>query len=98
MKSGANLQKQYFSRQDLTAVDLSQANLTKTIFQNSNLTDANLRGANLEGADLTDANLRGANLEGSSGLKVTQIKKAQNYKLANYDSVFKKELRLSVGN
>jgi uncharacterized protein YjbI with pentapeptide repeats len=97
LKPGANLQAQYFSRQDLTGVDLSQANLTKTIFRDSNLTDANLRGANLEGADLEAANLRGANLEGADGLNVTQIKKAKNYKLANYDPVFKKELGLSAG-
>ncbi|MFM6001746.1 MAG: pentapeptide repeat-containing protein, partial [Sphaerospermopsis kisseleviana] len=105
LQTGVNLQEQDFSGQDLTGVDLSQANLTKTILRNTNLTGANLRGSNLRSAILKGAILKGAILEGADlenayfrevqGLTVTQIQKAENYKLANYDPPLRKELGLS---
>jgi uncharacterized protein YjbI with pentapeptide repeats len=89
LQPGANLKDKYLFRQDLTDIDLSQVNL-----QDAHLREANLQGAILKDTNLDKADLEKADLRGAKGLNITQIKKAKNWELANYDSSLKQELGL----
>ncbi|QYX32442.1 pentapeptide repeat-containing protein [Sphaerospermopsis torques-reginae] len=103
--SEIDLPKAMLDGADFSQATLDQANLQGAILFNTNLYQANLInanlknsrmfGANLEGTILEGADLEGADLTGVKGLKVTQIQKAKNYKLANYDPPLRKELGLS---
>ncbi|MEC4984217.1 MAG: serine/threonine-protein kinase [Oscillatoria sp. PMC 1068.18] len=69
-----------FTDQNLSLLDLQEANLSKGIFHQSKLTKVNLSGANLTNADfgkanLTNANLRDANL-GRAYLSYTNLEGA----------------------
>ncbi|WP_310429999.1 pentapeptide repeat-containing protein [Chamaesiphon sp. VAR_48_metabat_135_sub] len=80
----------------LTNASLGNTNLTSSILIGANLrgatlSKANLSKADLSGADLYQVNLAGANLNKTDlrkikNLNITQIKQAQNWLLAIYDS------------
>jgi len=96
----ANLQRINLKNANLRGTHLTGANLTGANLYRTNLEKANLTGANLEGANLGGAYLGGANIEGAYFVKVQnitpeQIKEAQNWQKAYYETQFQKELGLT---
>ncbi len=86
-------------RADLNDANLQKANLYGANLQGAYLDGANLqkailRGANLQKAFLGGANLQGATLVGAKRLTASQVKKAQNWKLAFSSDDFLKKLGL----
>ncbi len=83
----------------LRGANLQEADLIEAKLQGANLRGAMLQKANLFGAILQEANLQGANLQGADlvkakGLTASQIKEAENWKLAFYRADLIKELGL----
>ncbi len=62
--------------------------------RDANLQGADLRGANLQGADLGGAQLQGADLREVKAVTASQIKEAENWRLAFYSDDFLKKLGL----
>ncbi len=86
----ANLQNTNFSEAGFHGALLQNANL-----QGANLQGAKFRNANLEGTNLKNANIRKANFWGAKGLIVEQVKAAQNWEEATYNSELCVKLGLS---
>ncbi|MDJ0795694.1 MAG: pentapeptide repeat-containing protein [Calothrix sp. MO_167.B12] len=82
----ANLNNANLSKAKLHQADLQEAQLVNTI-----LDGADLYGANLKNTILDGANLYGANLEKTTYLTIEQLRKARNYKKANYDESFRRK-------
>jgi len=103
---GANLSNADLHRADLQKArlqwaNLSNADLRKTNLQHSNLANAilfkaNLSGANMEEARLFHANIQETNFVKSIGLTVPQVKEANSWTLAFYDTDFLMGLGLST--
>ncbi|PSO86150.1 MAG: hypothetical protein BRC41_07215 [Cyanobacteria bacterium QH_9_48_43] len=94
---GTDLWKSNLGRADLAeahlgGTKLEKANLKGAQLWEANLKDANLEDANLEDANLENANLENANLSGVKNLTPTQVKSTCNWKQANFDEEFQKEL------
>ena len=69
------------SNQNLASLDLSRADLSMAVFNQTDLSHANLLGANFSGADLdgavfSEANISGADFTGAMNLEQSQIDKA----------------------
>jgi uncharacterized protein YjbI with pentapeptide repeats len=63
---GVDLSYMDFSQHCFFASNLSDTDLSHTVFQGADLVNANLSHANLTGADFRGADLRGANLQGAT--------------------------------
>ncbi|MBD2300823.1 pentapeptide repeat-containing protein [Nostoc sp. FACHB-190] len=99
----ANLSEADLTKAVLIGSLLLGANLTETNLTEANLTEANLSGANLTEANLSGANLTRANLEeadftNNKTIEPEQIKKATNWKKAEYDKDFCEKLGLPPEN
>jgi hypothetical protein len=94
----ADLPHTSFDRSNLTDVSFLNAELPTSFFRGTNLSGADLGGANLDNAKLKDAILENADLEGTklhgADFTETQIKKACNWHLAQYDNKALKMLKL----
>ena len=81
-------------RLNLTMCDLRGANLRGVHLENANLGKAHLEGARLNEAHLEKADLGEAHLEGAYGIAVEQVRSANHWENAHYDSAFAIELGL----
>jgi uncharacterized protein YjbI with pentapeptide repeats len=78
----------------LESSNLRNAHLRDTNFRYAHLNQANLEGANLDRADFYGTHIEGANFKSVIGASVTQIKAAQGWQFADYDTDFRAELGL----
>ena len=93
-----------FTHANLSSADLSNADLTSAILSHTNLVFATLSGADLTGANLSDADLMLANFShadltdtnfhNAKRILLQQVKQAQNWQKARYDSEIRKQLGL----
>lgn len=98
--AGAELKNANFSGAKLVGVHLEEANLEGVNFTGADLTGSHFAEANLKGTNFTGADLRGAyftenKVRGYGKIKnltPEQIKKARNWKEADYDDDFNKKL------
>lgn len=101
---GTHLRRFDFTEASFKETDLRKADLYGTILKGATLTRTKLDGShmrltNLQKADLGEATLSNANLlladfKGANGLKVEQLKAAQNWSLALYDAAMLQRLNL----
>ena len=101
---GTHLRRFDFTEASFKETDLRKADLYGAILKGATLTRAKLDGChmrltNLQKADLGEATLANANLlladfKGAKGLKVEQLKAAQNWNLAFYDAAMLQRLKL----
>ena len=91
---GADLSLTNLTDTQVEGVFFHNANLQKADFSRANLQDAIFRMANLSDAVLISANLRGTDFRGVKNLTVEQVKSAQHWEQASYDSAFKRKLGL----
>ncbi|MEE9597009.1 MAG: pentapeptide repeat-containing protein [Acidiferrobacterales bacterium] len=97
--SEADLRDAQLQKAILNGANLQEANLSRANLQEARLSFANLQEANLSGANLQEANLFGANLQGAylfevKAVTASQIKRANNWRLAFYSDDFLAELDL----
>jgi uncharacterized protein YjbI with pentapeptide repeats len=83
---GARLEKGVFFDAKFTSASVSFSDLQNALFH----------GADFTGAKLNGSDIAGASFIGAKGLTVDQIKAAQNYEQAKYDSWFCKELGIPI--
>ncbi len=103
----ANLQEAFLIKTNLQRAHLEEANLQEAFLIKTNLQKAHLRGANLQRADLRSANLSFAQLQGAKlsranlqgaylfevkAVTASQIKLANNWRLAFYSEALLKQL------
>ncbi len=81
---GANLQGAFLTEANLQKAGLRWANLIGANLQKAYLREANVQGAKLQGADLREA----------TGFTASDVKRAENWKLAFYSDDFLKKLGL----
>ncbi|MEO0487959.1 MAG: pentapeptide repeat-containing protein [Cyanobacteria bacterium J06659_2] len=94
--SDADLRFTDLSESDLTGTNLSKTDLTGTNFDEANLSSTNFNGAKLKYANLNGADLTGANFIGAECLQPVQVKIAENWAQATYESDFRKQLGLDT--
>lgn len=99
--SSTNLSHANLYAANLKGANLSGANLYRADFYGVRFNDANLYRAKLFAVNLSltnfdNANIGGAELGGAHGMTTEQIKRAENWQKAKYDSEFHKELELPV--
>jgi BTB/POZ domain-containing protein KCTD9 len=87
------------SNAKLNEAQLNNVNFNKAKLNNANLAGAKLifakfSGADLDGANLTGADLGYAKLDGAKNINPEQIKTANNWEDACYDSDFRRKLKL----
>jgi uncharacterized protein YjbI with pentapeptide repeats len=82
---GAKLTNTSLGNTNLSRAILIGANLRGATLSKANLSKADLSGADLYQVNLSDANLNKTDLRKVKNLSITQIKQAQNWKLAIYD-------------
>jgi uncharacterized protein YjbI with pentapeptide repeats len=82
---GAKLTNTSLGNTNLSSAILIGANLRGATLSKANLSKADLSGADLYQVNLSDANLNKTDLRKVKNLSITQIKQAQNWKLAIYD-------------
>jgi uncharacterized protein YjbI with pentapeptide repeats len=80
LSSGENADVKYsidFTEAIFDFADLSEADLSRTIFRKVGFVQTNMKEANLEGADLSESCLLGANLTGVKNLNLAKLTNTQ---------------------
>jgi len=93
--AGSLLTDTNLEQADLWGADLNHAGMVGVDLHGASLAHANLQGAYLVGANLDGADLKYAHLEGAQGLTASQLRGAENWCQAYFDSNQIQSLALS---